>query len=120
MRLTMLVVMALSLGTGLAGCKSDDEEGELPDVDCSGTLPTYAQVTAFTKCSVCHSSAFMGAARQEAPADVNFDTEAGALAHAMKAAEEVNEGAMPPAGSGVTLTEMEKQDLYRWTLCTTN
>lgn len=33
------------------------------------------------------------------------------------AASEVNEGEMPPSGSGITLSESEKQDLYKWALC---
>jgi uncharacterized membrane protein len=48
---------------------------------------------------------------------VNFDTEAAANMHAQAAATEVNEGAMPPSGSGVTLTADEKQALYKWAEC---
>jgi len=114
---TIFLVGVVMLG-GSIGCGSDDEEGVLPEVDCAtGAVPTYGQVTAFTKCAVCHDSAKSGAARVMAPADINYDTYAGADAHATKAASEVNEGAMPPASSGITLTEEEKQTLYRWALC---
>ena len=99
----------------LWACGSDEES--LPEVDCSGTIPAYADVDAFKKCTTCHSSKLEGKARNEAPEDVNFDTESAAKAHAEEAAHEVYEGAMPPAGSGLTLTESEKTDLYKWALC---
>jgi uncharacterized membrane protein len=109
---------AVMLGLiSLATACGDDEEGALPDVDCTGTKPAYDDVTAFKKCTTCHSSKLSGAARNEAPTDINFDTEPAAEAHAEKAASEVNEGAMPPKDSGLTLTSDEKTTLYKWALC---
>lgn len=118
MKIRMLLVVVSALSVVGAGCPSE-EEGELPEVDCAmGPIPTYAEVGAFQKCSACHSSALSGStARHEAPADINYDTYAGAEAHATKAASEVNEGAMPPADSGITLTAAEKDALYKWSLC---
>jgi uncharacterized membrane protein len=114
---TMLLAGAVLFG-GWTGCSGDDEEDELPEVDCdTGAVPTFDEVTAFDKCASCHDSAKTGAARMNAPTAINFDSYDGAEPHATKAAEEVNEGAMPPANSGITLTASEKETLYRWALC---
>ena len=96
----------------LTACGSD-----LPDVDCSGAIPAYADVSALQKCSGCHSSKLSGSARRDAPNDVNFDTESAARAKAEDAASEVNGGDMPPSGSGITLSAEEKTALYKWALC---
>jgi len=106
--------------TTLLACTSSGANGDLqlPDnVDCNGAPPTFGEVTAFTKCTTCHSSSKSGAQRANAPAGVNFDTEAAANAKAEEAASEVNKGDMPPRASGVTLTDAEKQQLYAWALC---
>lgn len=103
-------VFAAGIGAFACGDK-------LPDVDCSGDVPKYADVAALTKCSTCHSSQVSSAARKGAPASINFDTEAAANAKAEDAASEVNGGDMPPAGSGISLSEAEKQALYKWALC---
>jgi uncharacterized membrane protein len=116
MRTLSVLTALLALTCVSIGCGGDDDE-ELPDVDCPTTPVKYSEVTAFTKCQTCHSSAKMGDARADAPADINFDTEDAAKAHAMKAASEVNEGAMPPNGTGITLTDAEKDTLYKWALC---
>jgi uncharacterized membrane protein len=97
----------------LAACSSET----LPTVDCSGEIPSYEQVTALTKCSECHASTLSGSARRNAPTNVNYDTEAAAKASGTKAASEVNGGSMPPDNSGITLTDDEKQQLYKWDLC---
>jgi uncharacterized membrane protein len=100
-------------------CGSDGED--VPDVDCdAGTIPTYSEIktTSFAKCTTCHSSSLKGAARQDAPDSVNFDSYAAAKAEAKQATIEVNAGAMPIAGQP-KLTEDEKQDLYKWGLCGT-
>ena len=113
-----LVAAALSCVFAVACTTGGNGDLQLPDnVDCNGTPPTFAQVTGLTKCAACHDSNKTGAARQKAPGDIDFDTQAGAEAHAEKAASEVNTGAMPPASSGITLTDAEKQQLYAWALC---
>ena len=106
--LTFVVMVSILL----AACGSD-----LPDVDCSGTIPAFDDVKALDKCATCHSSKLTGSARRDAPGDVNFDTEAAARSKAEDAAEEVNGGDMPPEGSGITLTAEEKDALYKWALC---
>ena len=64
------VLMAVMIGSSM-GCGSDDDDD--PDVSCTGTIPTYAEVDAFDKCTMCHSSSLTGSARNGAPADDNFD-----------------------------------------------
>jgi uncharacterized membrane protein len=105
--------LALAQGCGDGG-------DSLPQVDCSGTVPTYSQIktTGLTKCTSCHASALKTTARADAPASINFDTFADAKAEAKGAASEVNGGAMPPAGYP-KLSEEEKQALYKWALCGT-
>ena len=111
----VLVLATVLAAVPLYACGGEDED--LPDVDCSGTVPAFADVAALQKCATCHNSKLSGAARQAAPADINFDTEAAADKDPEKAAAEVNEGAMPPAGSGITLSAAEKEDFYKWALC---
>lgn len=86
-------------------------------MDCSGDVPTFGEVGAFSKCTSCHSSTLSGAARADAPANVNFDTYAGAEAQATKAVEEVQEGQMPPPSTGSALSDAEKKELFTWALC---
>ena len=102
-----LSVLALSSACG----------SKLPDVDCSGTVPKYAEVTALTKCSMCHSSDLSGSTRRGAPSSVNYNSESSASAKAEDAASEVFGGDMPPSNSGISLSEDEKQALYKWALC---
>ena len=90
---------------------------KLPDVDCSGAVPAYADVAALSKCATCHSTELSGGARRNAPSDVNYNTEAAASAKAEDAAEEVYGGDMPPSNAGFTLSDEEKQALYKWALC---
>ena len=103
----------------VVGCTaSGASDPLLPDnVDCATTAPTFAEVTAFAKCVVCHASTKSAAQRQRAPTEINFDTEAAAQVYADKAVSEVMKGDMPPRASGLTLTEPEKQQLYSWAMC---
>jgi uncharacterized membrane protein len=108
MRAWSCLVVTLVLGACGSG---------LPDVDCSGSVPAFADVTALKKCATCHSSTLSSAQRHNAPSGVNFDTESAARAKAEDAASEVNGGDMPPSGSGITLSADEKTALYKWALC---
>ena len=85
-------------------------------VSCDAA-PGYAEVSAFMKCSMCHSSARPAAERSGAPAAIDFDSEAAARANARAAQRMVSGGFMPPPGSGITLTNAEKQQLYTWAMC---
>ena len=104
--------LAFAAGLGSVACSKG-----LPDVDCSGDIPQLAEVSALQKCTTCHSSQKSGAARHGAPAAVNYDTETAARANAEDAASEVNGGDMPPKSSNITLSDAEKQALYKWALC---
>ncbi len=86
-----------------------------PMVACDG--PTFAEMTAFSKCVGCHTSTKVGPDRKSAPVTVNFDTEAGANASAARAAAMVMSGAMPPPPTGVVLTVEEKQQIYAYANC---
>ncbi len=102
----------------LPACDSGDDEGG-PNVDCSTvTVPKFAEVTAFAKCTACHSSTLTGTARSAAPEGINYDTYAAARANAPTAMSEVYEGAMPLPGSP-PLTDAEKDQIYNWASCDT-
>jgi hypothetical protein len=79
--------------------------------DCVGAVPQYEDVVAFDKCVTCHDSMKGAGQRKSAPMGVNFDTKAAAESHAMQAVNMVKAGVMPPAPSGLTLSEAEKQQL---------
>jgi uncharacterized membrane protein len=99
---------------------ASEEEGEieLPEVECSGAdVPGYDEVAAFDVCTNCHSSELTGDARNDAPPEYNFDTHEDAADEAEEIAHEVFEGEMPPAGSGFSLSQAEKDELYLWALC---
>lgn len=129
-------LLILGLMLFVNGCSGDDddkpaeEEVQLPEVNCATeTVPTYAQVTIFSKtCVTCHSSTKTGDARkgmgaEAAPVSVNFDTYAAAKASAIPAAQELYEderGAMPPEDSGLAAaTEAEKKEVLVWAKCGT-
>jgi hypothetical protein len=86
------------------------------NADCVGA-PVYEDVAAFDKCVMCHDSMKAAAQRKSAPININFDTQAAAESHAMQAVNIVKAGVMPPIPSGLTLTEVEKQQLYTWAMC---
>jgi uncharacterized membrane protein len=119
-----LFLLACVIGFASA-CGSDaeerEEEEELPPVvNCAAVqpVPKFSDVQAFQAvCTHCHSSGNSGAARNEAPIDINFDQYASASAHARQAAIEVNAGAMPPSSSNLTLTEVQKTTLFNWAMC---
>lgn len=102
----------------LPACDGGDEQ-EGPDVDCStATVPKFAEITAWGKCTSCHSSTLTGPARNAAPAAINYDDYASARTNADKAMHEVYEGEMPPAASP-QLTDAEKTQIYNWASCDT-
>lgn len=121
--MTLRPLLALLAAAALLpACDSGEggEEGvEGPNVDCSAvTVPKFSEMTAWTKCTNCHSSTLTGAARAGATVGIDFDKVETARMHAAKAMDEVYEGAMPLAGSPA-LTEDEKQQIYNWASCET-
>jgi cytochrome c5 len=112
------VLSALALGA--VACGGEDEAEDLPSVDCDGTVPTFAQVTAFQRvCTNCHDSSLDGAERNGAPEGYDFDVYERAEDEAEEIAEHVEDGSMPPRSSGLTLTASEETALLRWSLCGT-
>lgn len=88
-------------------------------VDCTQVhTPKYSEMTAWARCTTCHSSAVTGASRAGAPPDINFDKYDDAVADADRALSEVEEGAMPPAGNP-GLSAAEKDQIIHWASCDT-
>jgi len=95
--------------------ESGDDEGT--NVDCNTvTVPKFADMTAWAKCTTCHSSALTATSRNGATPGINFDTFAAAMASAQTAMDEVEEGSMPPGGG---LTADEKTQIINWASCDT-
>lgn len=102
------------------GCSSDDSTGSsstTPEACGTTTIPTYASLD-FSTCTTCHSSALTGAARQDAPVGIDFDTYDAAKANAAEALSELEEGAMPPAGSPAPSVEVMAA-IAAWSTCGT-
>ena len=112
------VLSALALGAVACG---DEDEEELPSVDCdSSAVPTFAQVTAFQRvCTNCHDSSLEDAERNGAPEGYDFDVYERAADEAEEIAEHVEDGSMPPRSSGLSLSASEESALMRWALCGT-
>ncbi len=110
-----LALATLLLAPLLPAC----EDGDSVDIDCAtATVPKFADMTAWGKCTTCHSSTLTGSARRAAPEGVNYDNYADAKANADDAKHEVEEGDMPLAGNP-QLTEEEKTQIYTWASCET-
>jgi hypothetical protein len=69
-----------------------------------------------TNCLACHSSDKVGAARNGAPPDVNWDTYEATLPNAdLAIVRAVEQGSMPPDGSGIPkLNEAQKTAMLAW------
>jgi uncharacterized membrane protein len=120
-RLLSLALLAALLPACDSGGGDGDGDGgdEGPDVDCAtATVPKFSEMTAWTKCTNCHSSALTDSARNAAPLGVDFDTVAAARANAQIAMDEVFEGSMPLAGFP-QLSDAEKTQIYNWASCDT-
>jgi uncharacterized membrane protein len=112
---------ALFTALALPVCDSsdDDEHGDGPNVDCAAvTTPKFSEMTAWTKCTACHSSSLAAGSRAGAPPGIDFDTYAAAKANAQTAMDEVFHGDMPLPGSPA-LSEDEKNQIYNWASCDT-
>jgi uncharacterized membrane protein len=86
------------------------------NADCI-SAPAYEDVAAFDKCVMCHDSMKAEGQRKLAPININFDTQPAAESHAMQAVAMVKAGVMPPLPSGLKLSDVEKQQLYTWAMC---
>ena len=103
--ITVLILIMQACGGG----------DELPTVDCTDP-PSFAEVSAFSACTICHASTLQGTNRAGAPSGVDYDTYESAVSGADRAVVRVYAGTMPPVGS---LAEKDKGDLYVWALCGT-
>jgi uncharacterized membrane protein len=113
-------------GDGDADSEEGGDVGKSTGAVCVATL-TYTTDIAplMTKyCTSCHAKSVTGAARMMAPADHNFETEAGILAEATHVDQEAGSGpnatntAMPPPTSkGPVPTTAERATLASWLAC---
>ena len=104
LRCMTIVMMA---GLGLAGCGSD--LGECPSG--SETQQAAGKALVEAQCVRCHSSKLTGSARQDAPADLNFDVEATVKDDADDMYSETESGSMPPDAK-LTSDEIESIRIY--------
>jgi uncharacterized membrane protein len=103
----------------LPACDDTGDGSDGPNVDCAtATVPKFSEMTAWAKCTTCHSSTLTGTARQAAPEGINYDSYAAARTNSQSAMSEVFEGAMPLAGQP-KLTDAEKDQIYNWASCDT-
>lgn len=113
LRLPLALLLGSLLVPACGGADGDDG----PNVDCgTASVPKFSEVTAFAKCTSCHSSTKTGAARAGAPAGIDYDIYASARANAQKGMDEVFAGDMPPGGG---MSEAEKTQIYNWASCDT-
>lgn len=86
-------------------------------VDCkTASVPKFADMKAWDKCTSCHATTLTGASRAGAPSDINYDNYDDAVADADRAQSEVEAGAMPPGGG---LTSAERDQIVVWASCDT-
>jgi len=64
-----------------------------------------------SRCISCHASSLQGAARNGAPAGVNFDTYNAAVASGNRANVRIQAGTMPPAGG---IPQSERDLFQQW------
>ncbi|MBK7827083.1 hypothetical protein [Nannocystis sp.] len=89
------------------------------NVDCKQvTVPKYAAMTAWARCTNCHSSSLSGGSRAGAPSGINYDSYDAAVADADIALSQVDSGSMPPSGSP-KLSAAEKDQIINWASCDT-
>lgn len=104
-------VPALALAGFLSACGGDDAAslGECPTNSMTQQVAGRTIVT--QRCSSCHSSAATGAARQNAPVGVDYDTLAGIRANTAAGWEQASGGAMPPTGA-LNATDLENLRIF--------
>ena len=105
----------------LVGCGGGKATGVTCPTDSTLTYQNFGQSFMGTYCLRCHNSALTGAARHDAPTDLNFDTLAGVKAaskdidtEAAASATITNES-MPPDGEKPTVDDRRK--LAEWLAC---
>ena len=137
LRFACVICGLFALGP-LAGCSESHDEGHEHEAEKEGnatgsTCPTDSALTyetfgrAFMEsyCTNCHSSTLVGAARNDAPTDHNFDsleeiraTEPEHLDEEAAAGPDAINTEMPPAGHSAP-SEQERRQLGEWLACGT-
>ena len=114
--LRLLVVLVLAA----VACEGDDagQDASSDDGECVDA-PAYEDVEIFATCTMCHASTLVGADRNGALVTVNFDTYDAAMTSASRGLERVQAGAMPPPGSGLSVSQAQTEELERWIVCGT-
>jgi hypothetical protein len=90
----LIIAATLLIGVG-CGAPRQAEPFECPPDD---SVPRYSELTAIPTCIACHSSSLTGAARNGAPAPINYDTAEGAGRASLVGLSAMERGAMPPGG----------------------
>jgi hypothetical protein len=108
-------VAALALAA--LGCGTD------PNVDFCSDAPTFTNQIRPTiveeKCIQCHSEGLVGAARNGAPPDFNFDTYESTEPVLREFADAISSGREPPMGLDPPLatTPAERDLVSKWRMC---
>lgn len=116
------VALSSAALTACSGTDGGDTEASFPvfNGDCTTVkrVPTFGELEQgiLTICRGCHSAQKMGAARNNAPPAVNFDTYELFSAQADNAVLLVQNSLMPPP-KGVGPTDSERNQLYAWAAC---
>ena len=99
----------------LGSCGGD---GESKPAECPAELSYTKTAEPFVSkyCISCHSRSVTGLARNGAPDDVNFGSEADLFTHGTHVTEHVSENLMPPPGA-LQPSATERADFVAWTKC---
>ena len=107
MRLLLILTILLA-----AGCKEGADLGECPP--SSDAQQLAGRQVVILRCQNCHDSSKTGAARQDAPDDLNYDDLAVVRAEAESMYGSVLEGEMPPDGR---LSDTDTENVRIWLAC---
>lgn len=106
----LLLIPTLAAAGLLIGCGG--EEVSLGDCPANSMTQQVAGRTVVTqRCASCHSSQVSGAARQNAPVGLDYDTLAAIRTNANTGYAEAKEGAMPPTGA-LSATDLENLRIF--------
>jgi hypothetical protein len=113
----MRILGSLALVLSLIGCGND------PQGDFCSDAPTFTNHIRPTiveeKCIQCHSETKLGAARNGAPDDLNFDSYESTEPHLAAFADAIASGREPPMGLDPPLitTGDERSLVAKWRMC---
>lgn len=113
-RLARATLGAILTASGWVACGS----AEVID-PCAGS-PTYTndiRPIVEARCLSCHSSALAGAARNGAPAGLDFDSFDSTEPNLATFADAITSGREPPPESGLATTEAERDVVQAWRAC---